>query len=253
MRARAYSCNNAAHLEDQFTVVEAENGQIGVEQALDLVPDLVLCDVMMPVMDGLETCAALRADERTSHIPVMLLTARAQVEHRIAGFESGADAYLSKPFNAQELQVRVRTLINERRRLRARFAGEMLEPGAGLAEVAVSLPPREAAFLEKVEKVIAKHLSDSQFGVDQMAEELLMSRRQLLRKLRALTGEKPVVLLRQRRLDRGALMLRAGELSVKEVSYAVGFQSTSSFTRAFRRAYGVSPSAYLDQIKNEPS
>ena len=242
-----------AHLEDQFTVVEAENGQVGVEQALDLVPDLVLSDVMMPVMDGLEVCAALKADERTSHIPVMLLTARAQVEHRIEGFESGADAYLPKPFNAKELQVRVRTLINERRRLRARFVGGMLDPDASSASAAASLPPREAAFLDKVEEVIDEHLSNGQFGVDQMATELLMSRRQLLRKLRALTDETPVVLLRQRRLDRAALMLRGGEMSVKEVCYAVGFQSNSSFTRAFRQAYGVSPYSYLDKIKNELS
>lgn len=234
-----------AQLEDEFTVVEAENGKVGVEQACDLVPDLVLSDVMMPEIDGLEACAAIKADERTSHIPVVLLTARADVDHRIEGFESGADAYLPKPFNAHELQVRVRTLIEERRRLRARFAGSLRAEAP--EEERPVLPKREAAFLEKVYQVIESRLGEPHFGVDVLAEELLMSRRQLLRKLRALTDETPTTLIRRLRLARAAELLGAGETSIKEVCYAVGFQSSSSFTRAFRQAYGVSPSVYAQQ------
>ena len=241
------------HLENHFTVIEAENGREGVERALEVIPDLVLSDVMMPEMDGLATCMAIKADERTSHIPVVLLTARAHVEYRIEGYESGADAYLPKPFNAQELLVRVRTLVEERRRLRACFAAPAPEAPAQKAEAAdveplkPALPQREAAFLDKMQGVIDAHLADAQFGVDQLASELLMSRRQLLRKLRALTDETPAVLLRQRRLEQAASLLRTGELSVKEVSYAVGFLSNSSFTRAFRQAYGMSPSAYAQE------
>ena len=241
-----------AHLEARFIVVEAENGRVGVERARELVPDLVLSDVMMPEMDGLAVCQALKTDTATSHIPVVLLTARAQVEHRIAGFESGADAYLPKPFNAKELQVRVRTLIQERRRLRTLFASEAAVEGGVVdaeeeAPVAV-LPPREAAFLEQVHQIIAARLAEAGFGVDALAETALMSRRQLHRKLLALTGETPAALLRRMRLDEAAVLLRAGELSVKEVCYAVGFQSESSFRRAFRQVFGTSPSAYAEQV-----
>ena len=232
---------------------------MGVARAQDLIPDLVLSDVMMPEMDGLEACAALKQDERTSHIPVVLLTARATVEHRIEGFESGADAYLPKPFNAQELLVRVRTMVEERRRLRARFAGMSKPPveteleGAGVETVVdetnrAALPPREAAFVEKVTALIEAHLAEARFGVDALADSVSMSRRQVHRKLLALTGETPAVLIRRRRLERAALLLQEGALSVKEVSYAVGFQSESSFGRVFRQTYGVAPSAYLEEM-----
>lgn len=238
------------HLDDLVSVVEAENGRLGVEEAQAQVPDLVLSDVMMPEMDGLELCAAIKADERTSHIPVVLLTARAQVEHRIAGFASGADAYLPKPFNAEELRVRVQTLIAERRRLRRRFAGVVVAEAEGEKnEAAPSLPPREAAFVEKVEAVINEHIGDTQFGVEQLAEELLLSRRQLFRKLRALTEETPSAIIRRHRLERAALLLAQGAETIKEVSYAVGFQSASSFTKAFQQVHGMTPTEYQAQVR----
>ncbi len=237
-----------SHLDDVFVVIEAENGRAGVTQAVEAVPDLVLTDVMMPEMDGLELCAALKADERTSHIPVVLLTARAQVEHRIAGFESGADAYLPKPFNAEELRVRVQGLIAERRRLRRRFAGLAPTPEeAGATLEAKALPPREAAFVAKVEAIISERLDDMQFGVEPLAEELFLSRRQLFRKLGALTEETPASLIRRLRMERAAAMLKEGTYSVKEVAHAVGFRSHSSFTKAFQQGYGVPPSAYHDE------
>ena len=259
------------HLDESYTIIEAENGRIGVEKAIEMVPDLILSDVMMPEMDGLEACAAIKADERTSHIPVILLTARAQVEHRIAGFESGADAYLPKPFNARELLVRVRTLIEDRRKLRERFVAWSQEPKTESVEesvarndqveqvkaetqvppsdapVPVPLPPREVAFLKKVEALIDEHLGNSQFGLDQMAEALMMSRRQLQRKMRALTNEGPTAMLRQKRLAKAAALLKTDDMTIKEVCFAVGFQSKSSFARAFREVYGLSPSEYREQ------
>lgn len=258
------------HLDEDYAILEAENGRKGVEKAIEMVPDLILSDVMMPEMDGLEACAAIKADERTSHIPVILLTARAEVEHRIAGFESGADAYLPKPFNARELLVRVRTLIEERQKLRERFIARSQAPKAERVEGSVArddqiefadtgtpipppdiptpaLPPREVAFLEKVEALIDEQLGSSQFGLDQMAETLMMSRRQLQRKMRALTHEGPTAMLRQKRLAKAATLLKLDDMSVKEVCYAVGFQSKSSFARAFREAYGMSPSEYRAQ------
>jgi CheY-like chemotaxis protein/AraC-like DNA-binding protein len=232
-----------AHLEDHFTIIEAENGRIGFERAVQFVPDLVLSDVMMPEMDGLEICAALKADERTSHIPVVLLTAKAEVEHRIEGYESGADAYLPKPFNAEEVQVRVRTLIAERQRLRARFS-EMKNNVRPEAESV--LPPLEAAFMAKVEEMIQAHLSNAHFGVDHLAEALSMSRRQLFRKLGALTEESPAALMRRRKLEQATVYLREGAMSVKEVAFEVGFASQASFGRLFREVYGVPPSQYAE-------
>lgn len=240
-----------SHLEDLVTVVEAEHGQAGLEQAIEDVPDLVVSDVMIPEMDGLDLCQALKQDERTSHIPVLLLTARAQVEHRIAGFESGADAYLSKPFSAEELRVRVRTLIAERRRLRQRFAARGIVPmeiGDEKAELE-PMPPREAAFVAKVEATVTKHLANTEFGVDHLAEALLLSRRQLFRKLRALTDETPGALIRRMRVARAAELLDEGADTIKEVMYAVGFQSSSSFRKAFRQVYGMTPTDYQDQTR----
>ncbi|MEM1127006.1 MAG: tetratricopeptide repeat protein [Bacteroidota bacterium] len=231
-----------AHLEDAFVVAEADNGRSGVERALDLVPDLVLSDVMMPEMDGFAVCQTLKMDTRTSHIPVVLLTAKADVAHRIAGYEQGADGYLAKPFNAEELVVRVRTLIAERQRLRARFAG--LRAEAQAAEAAPVWPPREAAFLEAMTEAMQDQLADAGFGVDQLADALSMSRRQLDRKVQALLGETPAALLRHERLAAAAALLDEDRLSVKEISHAVGFRSLSSFSKAFRKAYGVAPSAY---------
>jgi signal transduction histidine kinase/DNA-binding response OmpR family regulator len=237
-----------SHLEDDFDLIEAANGRDAFALATEQVPDLVLSDVMMPDIDGLQLCAMLKADEKTSHIPILLLTARSQVEDRIQGFESGADGYLSKPFNGEELRVRVRTLVEERRRLRARFGAMTTVTerdsvnDARESAAPPTLPPREAEFLEKVRKAIDEQLSDSQFGVDRLAEEMFMSPRQLYRKVEAVTGETPAGFIRARRMQRAKALLSTGRYSVKEVAYQVGFKSRPSFSAAYRQAYGVSPS-----------
>ena len=200
-------------------------------------------------MDGIELTAALKADHRTSHIPVVLLTAKAAVENRIEGFESGADAYLAKPFDAEELIVRVRTLIEKRRRLRAYYArqmssGDSMPSDDTTISVTPTLPKREAEFLDNLRELISDNLSDPQFGVDALGELLFMSRRQLLRKLRALIDESPADLIRRTRLDRAATLLREEGLSVKETAHTVGFANERSFSRAFQQKFGTSPSAY---------
>lgn len=233
-----------SHLDPPYTILEAENGRVGVERAMEEVPDLVLSDVMMPEMDGLALTDALKQDVRTSHVPVVLLTAKAEVEYRIAGFESGADAYLPKPFDADELRVRVRTLIEERRRLRTLWGkSEAAQQGAE----AWALPAREQAFLAEVEASITEHLGNAMFGVDDLAAGLHLSRRQLLRKLKALTDESPGALLRRMRLERAVGLLREGALA-KEVAHTVGFRDYSAFWRAFNKAYGTSPSDYVQDI-----
>ncbi len=235
------------HLEDLVTIVEAKNGREGVACAVEEVPDLILSDVMMPEMDGLELCAAVKADERTSHIPVVLLTARAQVEDRIAGFESGADAYLPKPFNAEELRVRVQTLIAERQRLRALFHGATLPETPTEERIPDTLPAREVEFLEKVYGLVEEELGSSQFGAEELAEALHMSRRQFHRKLCALTDEPPSTMIRRLRLERAAALLREGEMSVKEIVFTVGYSSHSTFSRVFSKAYGAPPTVYAEQ------
>jgi DNA-binding response OmpR family regulator len=230
-----------AHLSPPYRVLEAPHGKEGVRLAQEWVPDLVLSDVMMPEMDGLTLTDVLKTDVRTSHIPVMLLTAKAEVEDRIAGYESGADAYLPKPFDAEELRVRVRGLIEERQRLRVLFGGT--ESITAEEQAARALPPQEAEFMARVQEAVEAHLGDATFGVEQLAEAVHMSRRQLLRKLQALITESPSELLRRARLERATCLLKEGH-SVKEVAHAVGFKNYASFSRAFNSAYGVLPSAY---------
>ncbi len=229
-----------AHLEDCYHIEEATNGAEGVAKAVELVPDLVLSDVMMPEMDGLDLLAALKADPRTSHVPVVLLTARADAESKIEGLETGADDYLPKPFNAEELRARVHNLIEGRRRLRTLFSQEANESEKPTLE----LPSMDAAFLARVQEVVEEHLGDAGFGVDALAEAVGMSRRQLLRKLRALVDEKPNAMIRRVRLERAAAMLRQKSGNVKEVAYAVGFTNLSYFGKVFRETYGVVPSEY---------
>ncbi len=231
-----------AHLEAAYHVVEAANGVEGLEQARALVPDLVLSDVMMPQMDGFDLLAALKADERTSHVPVVLLTARADVESKLHGLDTGADDYLAKPFNADELNTRVRNLIEQRRLLREKYSREVLVLGAR----EVTLPSMEAAFLARVHQAIEDNLSDAHFGVDALAEAVGMSPRQLLRKLKALTDESPNALLRRVRLERAAALLGRKAMTVKEVAHAVGFRSLPYFAKTFCEVYGVAPSAYTD-------
>lgn len=242
-----------SHLDDVYRVIEAADGQQGCDIAQSEVPDLVISDVMMPEMDGLTLTDTLKTDVRTSHIPVLLLTARAAVKDRIAGFEAGADAYLPKPFHTDELRVRVKALIDERTRLQARFSQRTHAPQR-LTDTATeaALPAREVAFLDAVHQEVRQHMGNSTYTVEALAEALFMSRRQLHRKLTALTQETPSALLRRMRLERAAERLREGQ-SVKEVAVATGFSSAPGFSRAFTQAFGEPPSVYGAQGDTDTS
>lgn len=230
-----------AHLDGLYHVEEAENGVAGLERALALVPDLVLSDVMMPEMDGYALLAALKADNRTSHVPVVLLTAKADAKSKLTGLKAGADDYLAKPFDAEELRTRVHNLIEGRRRLRALWSRRILTPAA------VEIPSMESAFLDRVQAAIEANMAEVSFGVDALAAEVGMSARQLRRKLRSLIGEAPNELIRRFRLERAASLLRHGTGNVKEIAFAVGFKSTSRFREAFREVYGVTPSIFAEE------
>ena len=233
---RRYICE---HLASTYDVLEAENGEIGLDLALDRVPDLVLSDVMMPDMDGFALCRKLKTDEKTSHIPVVLLTAKTATQSNIAGLELGADDYIVKPFPIPVLMTRIRNLIDTRRKLRERFSKEMI-----LQPSRIPITSSDQAFLQKALDVVECHMGDSQFGVYELAEELGFSRRQLHRKLTALTDKTPGDFLRQIRLERAAQLLKERAGNVAEVAYAVGFNKPQYFSTLFRAAFGKNPAEY---------
>jgi DNA-binding response OmpR family regulator len=231
-------------LDSDYRVIEAVDGEDGLHLAIEKIPDLIISDVMMPKMDGFQLCQRLKSDERTSHIPVILLTARASAESKIKGLELGADDYLIKPFDRTELQIRARNLIEQRRKLRERFSRD------------ISLHPREIAvtsydekFLQRAIDIIEQHLGDSEFTVTSFLNEVGMSRMQLHRKLHALTNCSASEFIRVLRLKRAAQLLQQHSGNVTEVAFEVGFNNLSYFSKCFRQQFGMLPSEYTP-IKN---
>ncbi len=231
---------------DNYRLVEAVNGEEGVERAIKTIPDFIISDVMMPKMDGFALCAKLKTDERTSHIPIILLTAKAGVDQKIEGLETGADDYVTKPFEARELQVRVRNLIDQRRKLRERFGKE---GGIRLKEITVS--STDERFMKRALEVAESHVSDPTFTAEQFAGEMFLSRMQLHRKMRALTGLSPWLFVRKVRLQRAADLLRKRAGNVADIAYQIGYESPSRFAEAFRREFGETPSEFQTTHKPE--
>jgi signal transduction histidine kinase/DNA-binding response OmpR family regulator/streptogramin lyase len=223
----------------------AFNGRQGIEKALETVPDLILSDVMMPEKDGLEVCDALKNDERSSHIPIVLLTAKADVESRLAGLRRGADAYLSKPFHQEELSMTLFNLLEQRRKWQERFGGmtQAAPADAATAPQALDQDERvEFAFLEKIGTQVEQHLDDPEFNGPRLAKAMLLSEVQLYRKIKALTGKSTAIYIRSIRLQKGLELLRSTTLSVSEIAYSVGFKDIHYFTRTFTKEFGAAPS-----------
>ena len=231
------------HLSGRYRIIEAANGKEGLEHARKLLPDLVISDVMMPEMDGYAFCQALKSNAETAFIPVILLTARAAKEDKLEGLKDGADDYLTKPFDIQELAARVDNLISSRRRLLALADKE--KPTLHATQVAVS--SADEAFLEQVHACIEAHIGDEAFSVEALADEMGMDRSSLYRKMRTILGQSPADVLWTFRLERAAQLLEARAGSVSEIAYSVGFKSVAHFSRRFQKKYGVTPSKY-DQI-----
>ncbi len=226
-------------LENEYAILEAEDGEAGIARAIEAVPDLVISDVMMPKKDGYEVCRTLKTDQRTSHIPVILLTAKAGEQEKLAGLETGADAYVIKPFRQQELAVRVRKLIELRQKLRQRYStATVIKP----SEVATTSMDR--VFLERVIAVIEANMGEENFGVEALASEAAMSISQLNRKLNALIGQAAGQMIRSMRLQRAAELLAKNAGTVTEICFEVGFNGHANFTRSFKKQFGCSPSAY---------
>ena len=233
-----------SHLEPRYRVVEAADGVEGLEKARALLPDLVLSDVMMPRMDGRELCQALKQDADFDFIPVILLTAKAETAHKIEGLREGADDYITKPFNADELVARVDNLIASRKRLWARIEQSIPTHPTTLHADAVEITSADAAFLEQVHAVIEAHLDDEAFNVEQLAAEVGVSRAGLYRRLNEVMDASPNAVILQIRLERAAQLLAGQAGLVSEVAYAVGFKSVAHFSRRFTAHYGVPPSQY---------
>lgn len=225
-------------LQDEYVVLEAADGKEGLAVALKEVPDLVICDVMMPVMDGLELTEQLKTNTATSHIPVIMLTAKNLEEHRAEGYEHGADSYITKPFHSKVLLARIENLLRQRQLLKNLYQGTK-EAEKEISEA--HLEDRDKQFLKQLQAIIQKNLSDSEFGVEDMGQQIGLSRVQLYRKVKAMTGSSVVDLLRKARLAKARRLLETRSMSVSEVAYEVGFSAPSYFTKCFKEEYGMLP------------
>ncbi len=223
-----------------YKVNEAINGETGLNKAITDPPDLIITDLMMPKMDGIELCKKLKTEVHTSHIPIIMLTAKAGMDNKIEGLETGADDYLTKPFESMELLVRVKNLIEQRRKLRELYSNKEVQ----IDPMKITVTSIDQKFLKEVLTLLEGKYGDSDFGVTQMQEALAMSKTQLHRKLKALTNEAPGELLRNFRLKRAAQLLSQKADSVTQIAYKVGFNNLSYFAKCFKELYGLPPSAY---------
>jgi YesN/AraC family two-component response regulator len=214
--------------------------------ALEEVPDLIISDVMMPQMDGFTLCRKLKEDIRTSHVPIILLTARNEQEARMQGLRSGADAYLAKPFNKEELFVQIDRLIALRKALRESL--ERFSEESGERTSAPVSHGQEYAFLNRVRTILVSHLSDEAFGIPQLAADLGMSRSQLYRKFSALTDRTVNQFIQELRLTKARELLRTTDLNVTEVAFDTGFKNPSHFSRAYRLEFGIPPSREKENL-----
>jgi signal transduction histidine kinase/AraC-like DNA-binding protein/streptogramin lyase len=233
-------------LSEQYDVKHALNGAIGLEETLLMMPDLIISDVMMPVMDGFEFCRRVKEDIRTSHIPIILLTAKASQEDLIEGLTRGANDYLAKPFHPTELLLRIHNLLDAQQKLRDRVRMELSRPGVASPEPG---PPVLDVFLTKLYSLLDEHLDDAYFGVDQLADLVHMSRSSIHRKLKGITGLSTTEVVRNFRLAKAAEFLRQG-YSSSDVAYKSGFGSPAYFTKCFREVYGLTPTDFISQLKN---
>ena len=225
-------------LKEEYTVIEAPDGRAGLKKAMKYVPDAIICDVMMPVMDGLECCRKLKTELQTSHIPVMLLTACSLDEQRIQGFECGADSYISKPFNSKLLLVRLRNLMDNHKRLKQFFGDKTSLSKESVSDV-------DKGFVDRFRELIEENLADSELSVEDLGSKMGLSRVQLYRKIKALTNYSPNELVRIARLKKAASLLASSEKTISEITYEVGFTSPSYFTKCYKDYFGESPTDFL--------
>jgi signal transduction histidine kinase/DNA-binding response OmpR family regulator len=228
-------------LEPRYHVEEAEEGRQGIKKAKESIPDLIISDIMMPDTDGYKLCQDLKTDIKTSHIPIILLTAKTSETSVLQGLETGADDYITKPFNTKILMTRIRNLILLRHQLHRKIKHQML-----LQPAEISISSMDEAFLKELQKVIEENLGDPEFDVNELCKKLYMSQPTLYRKIRALTGESPTQFIQSYRLKRAAQLLKANFGNVTEVAYEVGFSSSAYFTVCFKEKFNRLPHTFLN-------
>ncbi len=232
-------------LEEDYKVLLASNGTDGLKLAMIDVPDLIITDIMMPVMSGLELCKELKSNEITNHIPVIMLTALGKEYEQIEGLEVGANDYISKPFSVPILKMRVHNLLISMRNYRIRILLEFNEKGG------IEAVPFEDPFMKRILAKVRDHMSNSEFGVEQLAEDMHMSERTLQRKLKAMIDKTPQDAIRSIRLNKARNLLENDSLTVSEVAFKVGFQEPTNFSRSFKKQFGFSPSYYRNDQEAE--
>lgn len=226
-------------LGKNFEYTEARHGRDALAQSIALVPDIIISDVMMPEMDGIEFCRRAKNDERINHIPIIILTAKASEHDKLEGLQTGADDYLSKPFNKAELAAKVENLISNRRKLQAHLRKSFLTQAVPIQPVSI-----EEQFISKAKAYIELHLGDNSLNVESLAAEMNLSREQCYRKLIALTNLSPSAFIRKLRLQRAAQLVRANSAPVSQIAYQVGFENLSHFSKAFKEEFGKVPSEF---------
>jgi signal transduction histidine kinase/DNA-binding response OmpR family regulator len=226
----------------QYILFEAVNGEEGVRQAFTFIPDLIISDVMMPIMNGYDVCRMVKKDERTSHIPVILLTAKASINSRLTGLETEADMYLNKPFVPKELLLSIANLIQSRKKLRDRYNRQVI-----LKPVDIAINSMDELFLQRLMKILEENYEDENFSVEQLSKEIGMSRSQLHRKLHALTNESTSQFIRSFRLQRAMEFLKKNSGSISEIAFKVGFSNPSYFNKVFLQHYGCTPSSVVGE------
>jgi len=226
-------------LGNDYHFEEAENGEEGIRKAEEIIPDLIISDVMMPKMDGNEMTRRLKSDHKTSHIPIIMLTAKSGQEYRIEGLETGADDFLTKPFDAKELHIRIKNLINLRKKLQEIYSTDKITM---ISKSKHKLRGIDVQFMDRILKVIEEHISEEDFTIENFGHEVGMSRSQMFRKIKALTGKSCSIYLRSVRLAKAKNMLQNHEANISEIAYSVGFGSPSYFAHCFKEEYGYAPS-----------
>ncbi|HYX05216.1 MAG TPA: hybrid sensor histidine kinase/response regulator transcription factor, partial [Bacteroidales bacterium] len=231
-----------------YKVITAENGQVGYERACEQIPDLVISDIMMPVMDGVKMCKALKEDVRTSHIPIVLLTAKDTLQDKSEGYDAGADSYLTKPFSGNLLKSRVKNILEARKKLSASYSSKFKDKQELFNE---SISQLDKEFLEKLDNVIEKYIENESLNISQIASELNMSHSTLYRKIKALTDLTANEYIRKVRIRVAEQLLITNQYNISEIMYKIGINSSSYFRKCFKDEYGMNPSEYLHKLKGE--
>jgi DNA-binding response OmpR family regulator len=227
------------NLKNQYTIIEAANGKQAFEKAVSVVPDLIVSDVMMPELNGVELCKRIKADARTSHVPVILLTARTAQEQQIEGFQSGASDYITKPFSFEILESRIQNLINQRR-----IGHQQFQKHLDIKVSEIEVASMDEKLISTAVQLVEDNLTNSNFSVEELSRMLGMSRVHLYKKLFSLTGKTPIEFIRLIRIQRAAQLLVKSDLNVSEVAYQVGFNYPKYFARYFRDVHNMLPSEY---------